>query len=227
MRATTAIEGFVGTPMKRKAALGLLAIPVAFAGYVAFHPGVAFAETPLAKRFAPSAFKQAGNYKMDGAHTSIGFEIDHLGLSRVQGRFDSTEGTLHADPDNLAASNVKFAIRAESVNTVVGPRDADLRSANFFDVKQFPEITFSSTRISKQGNGYLAEGNLSMHGVTRQISIPFKQFGPIVDPWKATRIGIVADPIVINRQDYGMNADVPAVGSEVTVRISLEAVLKK
>ena len=213
--------------MKRKAALALLAIPVAFAAYVAFHPGVAFAESPLAKTLTPSGFAQAGNYTADPAHTSIGFDIEHLGLSHVQGRFDKVAGTLHADPNNMDASSVTITIQTDSIDTAVAPRDADLRSPNFFDAAKNAEITFKSTRISKRGKGYLAEGRLTMHGVTKEVSIPFNQYGPITDPWKGTRIGIVADPVVINREDFGMNADVPMVGSKVNVRISLEATLDK
>jgi polyisoprenoid-binding protein YceI len=145
----------------------------------------------------------------------------------VQGRFDKVAGTIHADPNNMKASGVSFTIQTDSVDTAVAPRDADLRSANFFDAAKNPEITFSSMRVSKRGKGYFAEGRLTMHGVTKPISFLFNAYGPIADPWKGTRIGIVSDPFVINREDFGMNADVPMVGSKVTVRISLEAVLDK
>jgi polyisoprenoid-binding protein YceI len=118
-------------------------------------------------------------------------------------------------------------MQADSIDTAVAPRDADLRSQNFFDAAKFPEITFTSTRIAKRGKGYVAEGRLTMHGVTKEVSIAFNLFGPITDPWKGTRIGIVADPLVLNREDFGMNADVPMVGSKVNVRISLEATLDK
>jgi len=212
--------------MKKRLAFAAFVLPVAFAGYIAFHPGVAFARSPLAS-LAPSAFKQSGGYTTDPMHTSVGFEIDHLGLSRVQGRFTKHTGHLQVDTGDLTKSSVEFTIQTDSVDTAVAPRDADLRSPNFFEVDKYPTIAFKSTKIRKSGKGYLADGDLTIHGVTKSISIPFKQYGPVKDPWGGTRIGVVADPIIVNREDFGMKFDVPMVGSKVTVRLSLEATLDK
>lgn len=226
MRSGLSLSGLTNQPMNRRIAIAALVVPAGLLAGVAFHPGAAFAATKLS-RLAPATSLQGGTYTVDPAHTAVGFEIGHLGLSRVQGRFDKLEGTLHADPGNLSASSVDFTIQADSVDTNVPPRDADLRSANFFDVAVNPTITFKSTRIAKRGSGYVATGDLTMHGVTQSITIPFKAYGPITDPWKAQRIGIVSDPIVLDREAYGMKTDVPMVGSKVTVRISLEATLNK
>src|ERR1035437_4707054 len=120
--------------MKRTLLLPLVALPVLFIGYVVFHPGIAFAETPLAKTLPATSFSQEGNFTVDPAHTCIGFDIGHLGLSRVQGRFAKLAGSLHADATNVSKSSVKITVDASSVDTAVALRDTDLRSPNFFDV---------------------------------------------------------------------------------------------
>jgi polyisoprenoid-binding protein YceI len=211
--------------MKLRIFFAAAVLPVAYVGIIAFHPGIAYASQ--ASKGTPTLGKIGGSYTVDPMHTSVGFEISHLGLSHVQGRFEKVSGHIQADPKDLKNSKVNFTIQADSVNTSVPPRDADLRSPNFFNVASFPEINFVSTHIKKKGAGYIAEGDLTMHGVTKTVSIPFKQYGPIKDPWGGTRSGIIADPIVIDRQAYGMNFDVPMVGAEVTVRISLEGTLDK
>jgi len=207
----------------------LLAISVAsavFAGVVAFHPGVAFATSRLSA-LPPSALTKPGTYNVDPAHTSLGFDIGHLGLSRVQGRFNKTSGTLNVDPTDLTKSSVSVTSLVDSIDTAVAPRDAHLKTADFFDAAKFPELTFKSTSIKKQGKGYVATGDLTMKGVTKTVKIPFKVYGPVQDPWGMTRIGVVADPISLDRTAYGINYDPKAVSKDVTVRLSLEATLSK
>ncbi|MDR3689731.1 MAG: YceI family protein [Fimbriimonas sp.] len=212
--------------MKNRPTIALLTVPIAVAAYMTFHPGVAFAETPLS-RLAPTILEESAAYTVDGMHTCLGFEIGHLGLSKVQGRFDKLSGKLNVDSKDLANSSVQFTAQTDSVDTNVAPRDADLRSPNFFDVAKFPELSFKSTKIFKQGKSYLAEGELTIKGVTKSVKLPFKAYGPIKDPWGNLRIGVVAEPIVLHRSDYGMKFDADSVADEVTVRISLEATQDK
>jgi len=213
--------------MKCKLLLILAALPVLATGYVLFHPGVSFAVTPLAKTGAATGFQQEGNFTVDPVHTCIGFDIGHLGLSRVQGRFPKPVGSLHADAKNVSKSSVKITIDASSVDTDVVPRDADLRSPNFFDVAKYPEITFASTSIRKRGGRYVAVGDLTIHGVTKPVTIRFKAYGPIKDPRGNTRIGVVAEPLTIHRSDFAMTHDADTVSDDVTIRLSLEATLDK
>ena len=117
--------------MRRKLLLTLVTIPVLAMGYVLFHPGVAFTETPLAKTAAATGLQQEGNFTVNHAHTCVGFDIGHMGISRVQGRFSKLTGSLHADAKDVSKSNVKITIDASSIDTAVAPRDADLRSPNF------------------------------------------------------------------------------------------------
>jgi len=196
-------------------------------GYILFYPGITFAETPLAKGPATSGFPQEGTFTVDPAHTCIGFDIGHLGLSRVQGRFSKLVGSLHADTRNIAKSGVKITIDAASIDTAVAPRDADLRSPNFFDVAKYPTVTFASTTVKKHKSGFLAVGDLTIKGVSKPVTIKFKAYGPIKDPWGNTRIGVVAEPLVIHRSDFGMTYDANTVSDDVTIRLSLEATLDK
>lgn len=213
-----------------KRALLVAAVPGLAASYVVFHPGVAYSQTPVATQVKPAAFALPGTFKIDPMHTSIGFEVGHMGLSKVQGRFDKMAGSIAIDPQDLAKSGVKITIETASIDTNVEPRDADLRSANFFDTDQFPIMKFESTSITKKFDGYLVEGNLTIKDVTKKVSIPFRAYGPIPDMMPGSmRVGFVADPIVINRQDYNIAYDnrlpggSPAVSNEVTIRLSVEA----
>ncbi len=212
--------------MKRKLLLIFMIIPIFAAGYVMFHPGVAFTETPFAKN-VPAVFPQEGDFTIDPAHTSIGFDIGHLGLSRVQGRFSKPVGSIHADAKNVSRSSVTINIDAASIDTAVAPRDTHLRSPDFFDVAKYPEITFVSKSIRKRGSSYIAAGDLTIHGVTKMVSIKFKVYGPIKDPWGKTRIGMVSEPLTIHRSDFAMTHDQGSISDDVIIRLSLEATLNK
>ena len=182
--------------------------------------------------FAQTAPKQpaplTGTWSIDPVHTNVNFTISHLGLSQVQGRFDTVTGTIVADTKHLAESSVQFTIQVASVNTNNSMRDGDLKSKNYFDADTYPTITFQSTKISKSKSGYVAVGNLTIHGVTRVVSLPFQIEGPIVDPWGGSRIGVVTHTIV-SRLDYGVGGNGTiadgafAIGKDATVDISLEA----
>ncbi|MGV3614558.1 MAG: YceI family protein [Fimbriimonas sp.] len=219
--------------MKKKTVLAATALTLGLASYVTFHPGVAFA-TPAYAAGQSTSLPAQGSFTVDPMHTSIGFEIGHMGISKIQGRFNKHAGKLVVDAKNPAASSVEFTIQTESIDTAVAPRDNHLRSPDFFEVAKYPELTFKSTRIRKAGKGYVAEGDLTLKGVTKKISIPFQAYGPIADGQNGgQRIGIVAEPIKLNRRDYGINYGnnlpngKPAIDNEVTVKLALEATLDK
>lgn len=211
-----------------------LAVPAAYAAVVVFHPGVALDVTPLAKG-QPQTLQAPGEYTVDPMHTSVGFDIGHLGLSRVQGRFTDVSGKLHVDPKHLDQDSVTFRIGTDSVDTAVAPRNAHLKTKDFFDVATYPEITFASRRIAKKGHGYIAYGDLTMHGVTKPVEIPFKAYGPapVGAEMGGVRVGIVSDPFTLDRMDFGIPYDQklpdgsPAVSHDVDIRLSMEATLDK
>jgi polyisoprenoid-binding protein YceI len=225
-------ESEPGSPMKAKYALPTILIPIAALSAVVFHPGIAYAEPSMASLPIVDV-PTSGDLTVDPMHTSVGFEIEHFGISKIQGRFNKMEGAIHADSKNLENCKVSFTIATNSVDTAVAPRDGHLRNADFFEVEKYPTIKFESTNVKKRGRGYVAEGNLTIKAVTKKVAISFKAHGPIVSPQAGSRIGIVADPLVINRLDYGVGSGdkLPngkfAIGDKVTIRLSVEATLNK
>ncbi|GAB4238677.1 MAG: YceI family protein [Acidobacteriota bacterium] len=180
---------------------------------------------------APAAY--AGTkFALDGSHTSVTFAVRHMVVSTVRGSFGNVSGEIYYDETNPAASWVKVEIDVNSINTNNERRDGHLKSADFFDAAKYPKITFESTAVEKQGDRWIARGNLTIKGVTKPIEIPFRLNGPIKDPWGNLRLGVDAEPIKINRQDFGvtwnqvLDTGGLAVGDEVTIQISAEATAK-
>ena len=172
----------------------------------------------------------AGSYSLDPAHSLIGFAVKHLEINLVEGRFKDFTGTINYNDQDPTKSTVEFSAKIASIDTEVAPRDEHLRSADFFDAANFPEMTFKSTGIkSKAKNKYLLVGDLTIKGVTRSVELPFTFTGAVKDPWGGTRFGIEAGT-TINRRDFGINygnalaAGGLDVGNEVTIRLRLEAV---
>lgn len=208
-----------------------LAALVAFVSVgVWFLPGTAQAQEKTKAGKANNAFVPAGTYNLDPAHSIIGFAVRHFEINWVEGRFKDFTGAINYNEQDATKTTVQFATKIESIDTGVAPRDAHLRTPDFFDAATFPEMKFASTKIEKKGKeGYVLHGNLTMKGVTKQIEFPFTFSGAIKDPWGNTRFGIEAHT-KINRRDYGMNYGTALatggfdVGDEITVDLFLEAV---
>ena len=178
--------------------------------------------------FSAGAVFSADKYVIDVAHSDIGFSVKHLGLSNVKGKFKVFSGFIMVDEKNLADCSVEVEIRADSVDTANEKRDAHLKTADFFDTEKFPTLTFKSKKVKKTKAGYTATGSFTMHGVTKEINIPFT-FQKATDPWKKMRIGIEAG-LTINRQDYGVNWSNLmdngglVVSNQVKIELAVEAV---
>lgn len=172
-----------------------------------------------------------GEYKIDPAHSTIGFAIRHLEINWVEGRFKDFSGMIRYDDKDVTKSSVEFTAKVESVDTGVAPRDKHLRTADFFDVEKYPEMSFKSTSIERKGkNGYVLHGDLTLKGVTKPVALPFTITGAIKDQRGNTRFGVEAHT-KINRRDFGItygNA-LPIggmdVGNEVSIDLQLEALL--
>src|SRR5215475_2478058 len=145
----------------------------------------------------------AGDYRMDVAHSVIGFSIKHNELSLVSGRFKDFVGTIHFDDQDVTKSSVEFNAKVTSIDTGVENRDRHLRSADFFDVEKFPEMTFKSTKVERKGKSYVLYGDLTIKGVTKPVTLPFTLTGAIKDPRGNTRIGVSAQA-KIDRRDFGI-----------------------
>jgi polyisoprenoid-binding protein YceI len=163
----------------------------------------------------------ADEFKIDPNHSSINFAVSHMTVSTVTGRFNSFEGKILFDDKDVTKSSVNVTIKTASVNTDVTNRDNDLRSANYFDAEKFPEITFQSKSVEKKGNDYVAHGTLTIHGVAKDIDMPFEMKGP-VEGGRAKVMGAHGS-LTVNRQDYGVGKASPMVGSEVKIDLYVEA----
>jgi len=167
----------------------------------------------------------ADTYQIDTSHTYLGFEISHLGFSTTYGRFTDVSGTIDLDEENPEASSVKVTIVPASIYSGDEKRDEHLRGADFFNVEEFPEMSFKSTSIEQTGEetGKIT-GDLTMHGVTKPVTLDtsFTKKGdyPMQEGVKAVGFNATAS---LKRSDFGIDKYVPMVGDEVTIIISLEA----
>jgi len=178
--------------------------------------------------FLGSSFLFADTYNLDKAHTQIGFTVSHLVISHVFGAFRDFNGTINYDPSDVTKSTVDVHIMAASVNTGDDKRDGHLKSPDFFDVQKFSELTFKSTKIGKKGDGFVEYGPLTIHGVTKDVELPFTIAGTIKDGMGKTHL-VAQSSITINRKDYGLtwNRAVEGgvlVGEDVKIDLSVEAV---
>ncbi|MGH9967045.1 MAG: YceI family protein [Pyrinomonadaceae bacterium] len=150
---------------------------------------------------APAPIK----YSADANHSTVGFSIPILnGVSKVRGKFTNFTVSLEYDEANIANSSVNVIIKTASIDTGIEARDKHLRTEDFFDVEKYPEITFKSKRVEKKGKHFLVTGDLSMHGVTKELAIPFMVSGRYVNAAnQQAMVGFLAN-LSLNRRDYGM-----------------------
>jgi len=183
----------------------------------------------LALAIAAPALR-AEKYTIDGAHSKAQFSVRHMMVSNVRGEFTKIQGTVDYDDKNPAAIRIEAVIDAASINTGEPKRDEHLRSPDFFDVAKFPTITFRSKSARKTADGLAVTGDLTIHGVTREVVLHVEGPTPEVkDPWGNIRRGATATT-KINRKDFGLtwNAVLETggvvVGEEVSITIDVEAV---
>ena len=171
----------------------------------------------------------AETYKIDGAHSSVGFSIRHF-FSKVPGRFKTYEGTITLDPKDLSKATVSVTIDTASIDTAVADRDKHLVGPDFFDAAKFPKIVFTSTEVVPRGpNKATVKGNLSMKGVTRPVTLEADILGFSPDPWGGYRGGFEAKT-TINRQDFGISWNKVVegggmvLGDDVEILLNIEGV---
>ena len=169
-------------------------------------------------------------YQIDPAHSSVHFSVRHLMLSNVRGEFTKVSGTIRFDPEKPALSTVEAAIEASSINTRDTQRDTHLKSPDFLDVEKYPTFTFRSRQVEAHQGGGQVKGDLTIHGVTREIALDVEGPTPeIKDPWGRQRIG-ASITAKLSRKDFGIvwNAALETggvmVGDEVKITIDLEAI---
>lgn len=172
------------------------------------------------------------NWQIDSAHTHVGFSVKHMMLATVRGEFKQYSGTLEIDPSDLTRSRVSGDIEVASLDTREANRDQHLRSADFFDAEQHPRITFVSRRIERRDpEHYQVIGDLTIRGVTREVSLEAEYSGIHKDPWGATRTGFTVRG-TLDRKEFGLtwNAALETggvlVGEKVKLELEIEAVLQ-
>ena len=170
-------------------------------------------------------------YQVDPAHTDVGFSIRHMVINNVKGSFKEFNGTIEYDGKDPLSLKASGAIQVKSVDTGIAGRDDHLRGPDFFDVAKFPEITLQGERVEKRGDGYVLIGKFTMHGVTKEIALPFTVNGPITDMQGKQRIGVESS-LTLNRQDYGLSWSKMldngglVLADEVKIELGIEAVKK-
>jgi polyisoprenoid-binding protein YceI len=171
----------------------------------------------------------SSTWKIDPSHTVVEFAVKHLMITTVKGRFADVEGEIVIVDGNPSASSVNAVIKAASIDTRTEQRDDHLRSADFLDAANNSEITFKSTRITGNDSEFKVTGNLTIRGVTKEITLDATNEGTIKDPWGSQRMGFSAKT-KFDRRDFGLtwNQAIESggvvVGQEVKVSIELEAV---
>ncbi|MDX1492845.1 MAG: YceI family protein [Longimicrobiales bacterium] len=177
----------------------------------------------------------ANLWKIDPAHTQIEFSVKHMMFTTVRGQFGEFEGAVELDTDNPAESSVSVTIDASSIDTGVSDRDEHLRSGDFFDVENHPEISFTSKRVSgpiEEGGDFEIVGDLTIRGVTKEVTLDATFDGTGTDPWGGTRAGFGAET-KIDRRDFDLTWNQALetggvlVGHDVKISLQVQAVLQE
>ena len=174
--------------------------------------------------FTAAAWAQGSEWQIDPAHTTVAFTVRHMGISNVHGRFTKLSGGAVVNDTDPGKDSVNATIDATSIDTGVEMRDNDLKSANYFDVAQFPTITFKSKSVSKNGDGKLKlVGDLTIHGVTKEVTLDVD--GPSAPAKMGPNLkrGLSATTTV-NRKDFGVGAKTPSamVGEDIKIELDVE-----
>ncbi|MBQ0138168.1 MAG: polyisoprenoid-binding protein [Kurthia sp.] len=168
-------------------------------------------------------------FKIDGAHSSLGFQVKHMMIAKVKGGFDTFHADLNLDPEDLTTAEIKFTIDVKSINSNNDDRDTHLRSADFFDVEVFPNMTFVATDIKSTGDGeYKLTGDFTIKDITKPVTFDVEYGGRGNNPWGVEVIAFEAEA-KINRKDFGLtwNSALESggvlVGDDIKLKVDIEA----
>ncbi len=184
---------------------------------------------PLTRRVGAGELPGVGRYTIDKSHTSVGFVVRHVMVSKVRGQFNEFEGEIVIG-ESAADSRVSLSIQVQSVDTRDAQRDAHLRTNDFFEAEKYPTITFVSTRVDEHGANWKVTGDLTIKGVTKPVVLDVEFNGAQRDPWGGIRIGYSVST-EIDRHDFGVNFNAAiegggvVVGAKVKIEIEAEAAL--
>jgi len=182
--------------------------------------------------FPSAVHAEPARWNLDPEHSTIEFRITHMVVSKTTGQFTDYAGYIDMDAEDGTVTAIEATIKAESVNTNHIKRDTHLRNAEFLDVKLYPTITYKMKNYKKTSEGFTAMGDLTLHGVTKEVLLTGRYNGSTRDPWGNTRAGFSAEG-KLNRKDFGMiwnktldNGGL-VVGDEVQIRLDIECIKAK
>jgi polyisoprenoid-binding protein YceI len=171
----------------------------------------------------------AGTWNLDAVHSDVSFSVRHMMVSKVRGRFATVEATI-VTAEDPSQSSVTADIDLSSISTANEQRDAHIRSSDFFDVEKHPKMTYRSTSVSQHGDHWNVDGELTLHGVTKPVTLSVEVNGFTGDPFGGKRAGFSATT-EISRSDFGIDLSMPmdgggvVVGDKISVQLEIEAVL--
>lgn len=187
---------------------------------------LSFSAVLSSSAFAADAKYAPGAYQIDAMHSKVGFEIPHLVISSVEGKFNKSEGEIKLD-SNFQKSSVKVSTDIASIDTGVEKRDEHLKSADFFDAKKYPSMKFESSAVTGSPDSFKVIGNLTIHGVTKKVTLDGKYLGTVKDGYGNEKAAFNATT-KISRKDYGLTWNNvveagPVVGDEVSISLKIQA----
>jgi Uncharacterized conserved protein len=181
---------------------------------------------------AASGHAEMARYDVDLEHSIVEFKVSHMVISKTTGHFKDYSGFIEMDPEAGTVKAIDATIKTASVTTNHEKRDTHLRTPDFFDVEKYPTMTFKMKNYKKNGDGYTAVGDLTLRGVTKEITLAGNLNGVTKDPWGNTRAGFTAEGTV-NRKDFGMvwnkalDSGGLVVGDEVSIKLEIECIKAK
>jgi polyisoprenoid-binding protein YceI len=169
---------------------------------------------------------------IDASHTSTEFSVKHMVITNVKGGFADISGVIMYDEKDVSKSSVDVTIKTASISTNNDKRDDHLRSADFFDAENYPDITFKSKSVSKTDAGMLMTGTLTIKDTSKEVTIPFEITGKVTDPWGSSRIG-AEGKLTIDRREYGLTWNKAletgglVVGNDIKIELNVQAIMEK
>lgn len=174
---------------------------------------------------APFALAQTSTWKSDPMHSEVDFAVRHMGITNVRGQLGAVNATINYNSQDVSKSTVQATINVSAINTGVAPRDNDLKGTNFFDVAKYPNATFTSTKVTRDGSGLLVDGNLTIKGITKPVVLHVDgPTAPVIGMDKKPHVGFSAST-TIDRREFDLAPAIPnaVVGDQVNLTLDLDA----
>jgi polyisoprenoid-binding protein YceI len=169
--------------------------------------------------------RAADTFTVDPIHSSVLFRVKHLGVGYIYGRFNQYSGTFAFDDKNPADCKLEMEVKIESIDSANTDRDKHLKGPDFFNAKEFPTMSFKATRMkASDEKNYEVTGDLTIHGVTKQVTVKLERVGTGKDPRSGKPRTGWETVFTINRSDFGVKGFLPAIGDEVRIIVAIEGV---